>query len=269
MDEQEFLAAAAQHDARVMAAAVGGRVTSDPQQFLDALSEDAARRELRDTDTRSVDQIADEVGQLYQRFLDAWWYCTPDQTRQAAEAFARAMEHPAADRLYVHAAAIQVGDYVRAVGYDPDGERDAATGVVEDVAYTERVVDPYGFGEPDSHYGFAFTLLPVVRADRRFAAHPVDIWVRETGSPDVLRLPTPVDRGRQAWLNAAAQPVDAPATNLAGGRSAATTHPAALARNFDFPGGTATTPATGSGVRPGRARPSTQPPTRAPGSPRR
>ena len=195
MDEQRFLAEAARRDAQVMASAVGGRVASDRQQFLAWLDEAAARRALREADTRSVEQIADAVGELYQRFLDAGWYGTPQQTRQAAEAFARAMEHPSAERLYVHAATVQVGDYVRAVGYDPDGMRDAATGVVEEVTYTERVVDPYGFGEPDTHYGFAFTVMPVVRADRRGSAYPVDIWVRESGSPEVLRLPVPVDRG--------------------------------------------------------------------------
>lgn len=225
MDEQEILRRAAQHDAQVIAASGGGRVIAEPQQFLDMLDEAAARQKQLETDSRTVEQVADDMGQLYQRFLDAWWYGTADQTRQAANAFARAMEHPAAGRLYAHAAAIQIGDYVRVVGYNPDGVRDAATGVVEDVAYTERVVDPYRFGEPDTHYGFAFTVLPVVRADQRFAARAVDIWVLESGSPDVLRLPTPVDRGRQPWLDAE-QPVQAAAS-----------HPAKLARAFDTPAG--------------------------------
>jgi hypothetical protein len=204
MDEQEFLRAAATHDAHATTAALGGRATSDPQEFLDWLDQAAARRALREADRRSIEQIADEVGQLYQRFIDAWWYGSAEQTRHAAQAFARAMEHPSADRLYVHAAAVQVGDYVRAVGFDPFGARDAATGVVEDVTYTERVVDPYGFGEPDSHYGFAFTVTPVVRADR--IAESEEIWVRETGSPEVLRLPRPVDRGRQPWLDEPNEP---------------------------------------------------------------
>ena len=198
----DFLAAAAAHDAREMAAATGGRATTDAQEFLAWLHEHEARRSLRDADPRSAAQLADEIGELYQRFLDAWWYGTAEQTRRAAEAFARAMEHPSAERLYVHAAAVQVGDYVRAEGYDPFGERDAATGVVDAVEYTERVIDQYGFGEPASQYGFEFTLMPVVRADRRAAAEPADVWVVETGSRDVLRLRTPVDRGAQAWLHA-------------------------------------------------------------------
>ena len=119
MDEREWLAAAAQHDAHATTAALGGRATSDRQEFLDWLDQAAARQALREADSRSIEQIADEVGELYQRFLDAWWYGDAEQTRHAAQAFARAMEHPSADRLYVHAAAVQVHDYVRLVGFDP------------------------------------------------------------------------------------------------------------------------------------------------------
>jgi hypothetical protein len=259
MDEQELLAAAARHDAQALASAVGGHVTSDVQRFLDEIKDAEAREALREADRRSVEQVAEEMGQLYQRFLDARWYGTLEQTRRAAQAFARAMEHPSASRLYVHAAAINIGDYVRAVGFDPHGAPDAATGVVEDVDYTERVVDPYGFGEPDRHLGFAFTLMPVVRADRRFAVDPADIWVRETGSPEVLRLPVPADRGRQPWLDAAAEstngraarrsddPAAAPPPALAKGTTAAANHPAAAAFTRPRP---AAGPTTGPSVPP-------------------
>jgi hypothetical protein len=114
MDEQEFIARAAQYDAQAIAAAVGGQVTSDPQQFLDQIR--AAWRTEPDADTRTVEQVADQIGQLYQRFLDAWWYGSSEQTQQAARTCARALKHPASHRLYVHAIAVQVGDYIRAVG---------------------------------------------------------------------------------------------------------------------------------------------------------
>ena len=234
MDEQEFLAAAADHDAQAIAASVGAQVTSDLRQFLNAIHNAAARQAIREADPRSARQIADEMGRLHQRFLDAWWHGTPEQTRQAARAFARAMEHPSTDQLYVHAASVQVGDYVRAVGYDPYGGRDAATGVIEDIDYTERVLDPYGYGQPDIRYGFAFTLVPVVRADR--PTYPVDIWVWESGSPDVLRLPTPADHGQPAGL---ADPAIAPAAHRT---ERPATHPAALARSLDPPGAASTVP---------------------------
>jgi hypothetical protein len=114
--------------------------------------------------------------------------------------------------------------------------------VVEDIAYSERVVDPYGFGEPGNYLGFEFTVMPVVRADRRPAAHAVDIWVLETGSPDVLRLPTPMDRGRQPWLDAE-QP-----------SRASPSHTAALARTFDTPAESSPHHANGAAATPANTR---------------
>ncbi|MEJ3743147.1 hypothetical protein WEI85_07660 [Actinomycetes bacterium KLBMP 9797] len=204
MDEQDFLGAAATHDAHATAAAIGGRATSDQHEFRDWLDEAAARRAMREADTRTAEQIADEIGHLHQRSCDAAWYGTLDQSARAGLELLQALQHPSVGRLYVHAAEVRVGDHVRVRGFDADGEPEGATGVVNQIHYTEQVVDLYGFGDYDTHYGFAFTVMPVVRAD--WAAEAEEIWVRETGSPEVLRLPKPVDRGRQQWLDEPDEP---------------------------------------------------------------
>ncbi len=196
MTEREMV----EHDARAMALSMPGvRVVTGADGFL-AMLDNAERWRAADAaDTRSRDEIADEAGTLFQRFLEAQAYGTPEQAKQAADAYGKLMVSPAGRRLYIHAAAVEEGDYIRAVGWAPNGKRDAVTGVVDKVRYTERTVDQFGYGEPARYYGFEFTLTPVPFAGR--TTRPYRVWVLESGSPDTLRLPTPVDRGRPAWLD--------------------------------------------------------------------
>lgn len=161
------------------------------EEFLAATAGAEQRLAVAAADTRTDEQIYDEVGALFEVAMNALWNRASDaDKRAAAKAFNAAMSHPSAARLYIHAPAVNTGDYIQANGLGEDGRPDSATGVVEEIDEETRSADLYGAGEVSSFEGFTFAIRPVVANDRP-QHEQVLIWVPETGMTNVLRLPKP------------------------------------------------------------------------------
>lgn len=152
------------------------------------------RQEQLDADTRTAEQIAADIGALFDTAMNAIWNNASEaDIKSACVAFAEAMAHPSSERLMIHAAAVDTGDYVRASGIDEYGLRTHVSGVVEEIDYEEREYDELGHGAVTDGYGFTFAIRPVIAAGLPERPQCL-VWVYDAGYPTVLRLPKPTHR---------------------------------------------------------------------------
>jgi hypothetical protein len=159
--------------------------------FMKATDGAQHRQATAAADTRTAEQIAEHVGDLFNTAMDAFWNRADSATiRAAAKAFADAMAHPSSACLYIHTHTVNTGDYIQANGLDLEGRTASATGIVEEIDYESRDADPYNLGETSDYHGVTFAIRPVVAEDQP-EHEQVLIWVFDLGTPNVLRLPKP------------------------------------------------------------------------------
>jgi hypothetical protein len=195
MTDEEFVAAAAAHDARVMAAAMPGVVVvhTNVDDFVREVQARQQEKARRDADPRTADQMRAEVGELLQRFYDARWYGSPDDVQRTREELGHALRETQ-HRISAPAEFIDPGAYVRAVGRDPKTGRPASvSGIVDEATYTSRRAPGRVTGD---EYGVHFVVTPPQRDGHRSTSYQV--FVDE--SVRLIQLPAPVDRGMPAWM---------------------------------------------------------------------
>jgi N12 class adenine-specific DNA methylase len=202
-DNQDQAGVAA-HDAPSMATA--------PRRAATVLED---RRSAGDVDAETPrsappadNTVRERLGELVQRFYEARWYGTAVQARQAATDFQTVLrEH--APHLTVPAEQVEVGDFVRAVGINfHTGEPTSASGIVVDNQHTSRRVGDDA-DEP-REWGHWMKVQPPQRSGTD--APMYEVYVRDD---PVLRLPSPVDRGRPTWIDAGMAPTPGPASAAA------------------------------------------------------
>ena len=163
--------------------------------FNELMDRAAERRRLLNAETRTDGELAAHVGGLLDEALNAIWSGASDEdVQRAAAAYGEAAAHPSISRLYRHAGAIDPGDFVVARGLTEDGKTETILGVVEEIDYEQRNdFRPDEDAEDADDYGYTFAIreLATVAGPAPGDDDQVRVWVLETGSPNVLRLPEP------------------------------------------------------------------------------
>lgn len=167
------------HDARVMAAQMGGTVCTSADEFLAAI-EEGERWHERAARTMPPEVIA-QLRRSCRRIYEAIW--EGDRERHyAASVEAAPLFREWEPQLTVRIEVLNVGDFARVAGFDPsDGRPDAVTGELTSIRWTERFIDGR------DHLGHVLTVRPPL-ADGR-AEYECEVFVPEGGYAVRLRRP--------------------------------------------------------------------------------
>ncbi|MGC4886666.1 hypothetical protein [Micromonospora sp. DT227] len=167
------------HDARVMAAEMGGTVCTSAGEFLAAIEEGARwrQRAARTMPAEAIAQLRRSMRRIYEAIWDG------DRERHyAASVEAASLFQEWEPQLTARIEVLKVGDFARVAGFDPsDGCPDAVTGDLVAIHWEEVFIGGR------AQLGHVLTVRPPL-AEKR-AEYDCEVFVPEGGCALRLRRP--------------------------------------------------------------------------------